>query len=186
MIQSALLVTALTVCAVSQTPAASSRQSGSSVDARPLGMWFQFGAGVGDSRSQSGGAALSASGNVQVNRVVWTARLDGVFPNVGSSNVTQLAALIGVTTRRDARFASASVGVAYVGRKTCVSGCGLLSDLGETSYNQSTTGLAFAAETALRAGDQVGVGIGLTSFANLNSLSSFVGIGLSFSLGQWR
>jgi hypothetical protein len=47
-------------------------------------------------------------------------------------------------------------------------------------------GVSLAAKTALRAGRSGGVGIGLTAFGNINSLSSFGGVTLSISGGRWR
>jgi hypothetical protein len=163
-------------------------QAGSQVStAQPFGAWLEVGAGGGVVQSDHGTAALAASGHLQMNRVLWSARWDGVVTG-WSSDVDQFALLLGLATRRsDARFASLSIGAGFVQAQLCDHGCGLLSTPAETQkHTESAVGIAFAAQTALRAGNQGGVGIGLVSAGNINSLSSFATLGLTVSVGRWR
>jgi hypothetical protein len=157
-----------------------------SSDDRP-GFWLELGVGGGLVDSTGAGVAVFAGARLQQRRMLWSVRWDGVADG-WSSDVAQLALLVGVaTTRSDARFASVSAGVGYVSQTICDRSCGFLSNASQRiTHGAHSVGVTIAAETSLRAGHSGGVGIGLTSAANINTASSFVAAGLSVSFGRWR
>lgn len=154
---------------------------------RRAGFWLELGVGAGLPDSAGAGVAAFAGAHLQRQRMLWSVRWDGVADG-WSSDVAQLALLLGVATMRsDARFAAISAGVGFVSQTICDRACGLLSDSRQRlTHRANSVGVTIAAETSLRAGHQGGVGIGLTSAANINASASFVAAGLTVSFGRWR
>jgi hypothetical protein len=149
-------------------------------------LWLELGAGVGKSASAKGNAAVSGAVEWQRGHGLWSVRGDAVSTS-WSSSVAQVALLLGrATVDSNARFGGASAGLGFVHSTACIRNCGLFSSGPATQTARDGLGVSVAVTGALRAGRRGGVGIGITPFANINSLSSFVGVSVGVSGGRWR
>jgi hypothetical protein len=150
------------------------------------GFWIELGAGVGKSVNADGNADVSASVEWQQGSTLLSVRGDGVSTGF-SSALGQLAFMVGrASTETGGRFTAASAGIAFTQSSVCVTNCGLFSDGKTARETRNTIGLTGALKGALRGGSRGGVGIGLTMFVNVNSISSFGGVAVSLSGGRWR
>jgi len=150
------------------------------------GFWIELGAGVGKAADANGDADVSASIEWQQGSTLLSVRGDGVSTG-WSSAVGQLAFLVGrASTKSGGRFGAASAGVAFTQSSVCITNCGIFSSGPSTKETHNTIGLAGVVKGALRSGSRGGVGIGVSLFANVNSVASFGGLALSLSGGRWR
>lgn len=141
---------------------------------------------MGSSADQGG--ALSAGLGVHVERrnVLWNVRVDGLATN-WSSELDHYAITVGrANSDQSTSYMSLSGGLAFLHRVRCEGDCGLFQTAPNTTHVSNTIGLTVVGEWARRAGDEKGVGIGLTSFANLNPEASFLVVAVSLSAGRWR
>jgi len=160
-------------------------QTGSPTN-RAAGFWLELGAGVGKAASTSGNAAVSGGLDWQRGTQLVSLRGDAVSTS-WSSSVAQVALLLGrATDRQRSRFGAASAGLAFVRSAECIRNCGILSSGPADQQTHSGVGAAGAITGAIRAGNRGGIGIGITAFANVNSLSSFAGATVTLSGGRWR
>ena len=170
---------ALAQTSTSPTPAGESNPAG-------RGIWLELGAGVGKAAGKTGDAAVSASLAWQQRQRLLSVRGDAVSTS-WSSSIAQVALLLGrATIRSDARFASASLGLGFVHSDACVTNCGLFSSGPSVHSADDAIGATAVVNAAIRAGHRGGVGIGVSAFANVNSISSFAGATVSVSAGRWR
>ena len=121
--------------------------------------------------------------------LLWNARVDGLAAG-WDNELDHYALLVGrgrANSDQSSSFKSISAGLGFVHRVTCEGDCsGFLSTGPSTTHASNTIGVSVVADWALRHGDRSGVGIGLTSFANLNPEASFFALVLNLSAGRWR
>ena len=177
-----LIIVATRAFAQAPTPPTPADQIKSTI----RGTWLELGAGVGKATGKKGDAAGSAVLAWQERQLLLSLRGDAVSTS-WSSSITQVGLLLGrATTRSDARFAAAALGVGFVHADACISNCGLFSTGPSVHSGDNAIGATAVVNAAIRAGHRGGVGIGVTAFANANSVSSFAGATVSLSAGRWR
>ena len=151
------------------------------------GEWVAASLGAATYRIRHGDGAVVLTGDVNVQRGPWLTTLRGQFlDDFGETRAVSL--LLGrATTSSSVGFASASGGVTALARRPCVAGCELFGDVGtELGPLRGGVGVMFAGNAALRVGRAGGASIGLTGYADFNTLKSSAGIGLEIGVGGWR
>jgi hypothetical protein len=183
---SLVLIAAIAAHAIAQNPVLAGAVVPRTIDVGLHGFWIELGAGVGKSVDAGGNADVSASLEWQQGTTLLSVRGDGVSTGF-SSALGQLAFMVGkASTETGGRFTAASAGIAFTQSSVCITNCGLFSDGNTARKTRNTIGATGALKGALRGGSRGGVGIGLTMFVNVNSISSFGGVAVSLSGGRWR
>lgn len=181
----------LSICATSTRASAQLRPTPPDTVRLPSphrkGTWFDLALGFG-SAANDGAAAVAGIGmHLERHNLLWNARVDGLATS-WDSELDHYALLVGrANSDQSSSFKSISAGLGFIHRVTCEGDCGGLLSTGPTTKVASNTiGVSVVTDWALRHGDRSGVGIGLTSFANLNPEASFFALVLNLSAGRWR
>jgi len=150
------------------------------------GVWVSLALGAGGAVKDGGGVLAGLNLQILQGTRLWHLRADDLATSF-EGDVAQYAVLLGhASSDSTSHFRSAAVGLAFVHRVQCESGCGLLSDAQLVTHTSNTAGVTFVGEMALHHGKRKGVGIGLEAVANINPEASFAAIGFTFSAGRWR
>ena len=134
------------------------------------------------------GGGLTAGLGLHMERrnLLWNLRADGIATS-WSGEVDHYALVVGRANSDQSRsYRSLSGGLAFLHRVRCDGDCGIFQTAPNTIHVSNTIGLSVVGEWARRAGEKKGMGIGLTSFANLNPEASFLVVAVSVSAGRWR
>lgn len=151
------------------------------------GEWVAASLGAATYRIRHGDGALVLTGDVNVQHGPRLTTVRGQFlDDFGETGAVSV--LLGrATTSTSVGFASVSGGVTALARRPCIAGCELLGDVGtELGPSRGGAGVMVAGDAALRVGRVGGAGIGLTAYADFNTLKSYAGIGLELAFGAWR
>src|SRR5262245_18998993 len=148
--------------------------------------WFDVGLGMGSAANDGGAVAAGLGLHLERHNLLWNARVDGLATS-WSGELDHYAVTVGrANADQSSSYRSLSGGLAFLHRVRCDGDCGLFQTAPNIKHVSNTIGLSVVGEWARRAGDEKGVGIGLTSFANLNPEASFFALTLSLSAGRWR
>ena len=181
-----VVLAAIATSVEAQTPTPAAESNRPSASANQTGYWLSIDAGAGGATEEGGGLLLGASAHLQQRSVLWSLRWDGVATG-WNSDVVAVSLLAGHATTDDSpRYSTLSAGVGFVSHVACRGYCGLFSAASDTIRTHNTFGLSVAGEIGFRTGGRGGVGIGLTSVANINPEASFVALGVTVSGGRWR